>query len=144
MWGVGRQMTFVRHPDLVEATGARQFLQVESSLQVEGKRYFVFSEPLLFLAAQYYSDHPDRCVLLLPSDYSQQPKPGPDPYLHQRLELNLSQYYPLQAWTISDLRLHSSDSALIDPAPSALADVQRDGLEPRTRFATPVQVFYLQ
>ncbi|MGC2112120.1 MAG: glycosyltransferase family 39 protein [Candidatus Korobacteraceae bacterium] len=144
MWGVGHQMTFVRHPDLVEATGARQFLQVESSLHVEGKHYFVFSGPLLFLEAQYYAHHPEQCILLLPTDFSQQVKGGPDPYLHQRLELNLSQYYPLQAWTVDDLRQHAGDAALIDPTAAALRDVQRAGLQAQTRFANPVQVVYLQ
>jgi uncharacterized membrane protein len=144
MWGVGRQMTFVRHPDLVEATGARQFLQVEGSLNVEGKRYFVFSGPLLFLEAQYYAHHPEQCVLLLPTDFSRQAKSGPDPYLHQRLELNLSQYYPLQIWTVDDLRQHAGDAALIDPTAATLTEVQRAGLQPEPRFSAPVQVVYLQ
>ncbi len=143
-WGVGQQLTVVRHPDKVEATGLREFLQTEGALQVEGKRYFVFSGPLLFLEAQHYSSHPEQCVLLLPSDFSRQPKPGPDPYLHQRLELNLSQYYPLQVWTLDDLRRHQSESALVEPDEQALRDVQRDGMTPRVRFSTPLKVAYLQ
>ncbi len=142
-WGVGHQLTIVQHPDMVEATGARQFLQVESSLQVEGKRYFVFSGPLVFLEAQYYANHPEECVLLLPTDFSQQPKGGRDPYLHQRLELNLSQYYPLQSWTIDDLRRHAAESALIDPTQDALTAAQQEGLHPTTRFSSPSQVIYL-
>jgi Dolichyl-phosphate-mannose-protein mannosyltransferase len=143
-WGVGQQLTVIRHPDKVEATGIRQFLEVQSLLQVEGKQYFVFSGPLLFLEAQQYSDHPERCVLLLPSDFSRQPKPGPDPYLHQRLELNLSQYYPLQVWTLDDLRRNAFQSVLVEPDEQALRDVKRAGLQPRTRLATPLQIDYLQ
>lgn len=143
-WGVGHQLTVAQHPDMVEATGARQFLQVESALQVEGKRYFVFSGPLVFLEAQYYANHPDQCVLLLPTDFSQQPKGGRDPYLHQRLELNLAQYYPLQSWTMDDLRRHAAESALIDPTQDVLTAAEREGLQPKTRFATPAQVMYLQ
>ncbi len=143
-WGVGQQLTVLRHPDKVEATGIRQFLEVQSLLQVEGKQYFVFSGPLLFLEAQQYSAHPDRCVLLLPSDFSRQPKPGPDPYLHQRLELNLSQYYPLQVWTLDELRRHSLESALVEPDEQALRDVQRAGMQPRLRMATPLHIDYLQ
>jgi uncharacterized membrane protein len=143
-WGIWHQLNIVQHPDMVEATGARQFLQVESSLQVEGKRYFVFSGPLVFLEAQYYANHPDECVLLLPSDFGQSAKGGRDPYLHQRLELNLSQYYPLQSWTIDDLRRHAAESALIDPTEDALAAAEREGLHPKTRFSSPSQVVYLQ
>ena len=66
VWGAGQQLTTVRHPDKVEATGIRPFLEVESSLQVEGKSYYVFSGPLLFLEAQQYSAHPEQVVLLLP------------------------------------------------------------------------------
>ncbi len=143
-WGVGQQLTVARHPDKVEATGIRPFLEVQSLLQVEGKRHFVFSGPLLFLEAQHYSDHPEQCVLLLPPDFSQQPQAGPDPYLHQRLELNLSQYYPLQIWTVDDLRQHSADSALVEPDEQALRDVQRHGLQAQTRIATPLKIDYLQ
>ena len=144
MWGAGQQLTVVRHPDKVEATGIREFLEVQSLLQVEGKRYFVFSGPLLFLEAQQYSDHPERCVLLLPSDFSAQPKPGPDPYLHQRLELNLSQYYPLQVWTVDDLRRQSPESVLVEPDEQAVRDVQRAGMQPRIRMATPLKIDFLQ
>jgi len=144
MWGAGQQLTVARHPDKVEATGIRQFLDLQSLLQVEGKQYFVFSGPLLFLEAQQYSDHPERCVLLLPSDFSAQLKPGPDPYLHQRLELNLSQYYPLQVWTPDDLRRHYLDSALVEPDEPALRDVQRAGMQPRMRMANPLKIDYLQ
>jgi len=143
-WGVGQQLTVVRHPDKVEATGIRQFLQTESMLQLEGKRYYVFSGPLLFLEAQQYAADPQRCVLLLPADFSRQPKPGPDPYLHQRLELNLSQYYPLQIWTLDDLLRHQAESALVEPDEQAVRDVQRGGMEPKIRFSSPLRIDYLQ
>jgi uncharacterized membrane protein len=143
-WGVGQQLTVVRHPDKVEATGIRSFLQVESALQIEGKRYFVFSGPLLFLEAQQYSDHPEQCVLLLPSDFNRQAKAGPDPYLHQRLELNLSQYYPMQFWTLDDLRRHQEQSALIEPDENALKEIYGAGVFAHTRFSQQVKVYYLQ
>ena len=143
-WGAAQQLNFVRHPDKVEATGIREFLQVESSLQLEGKRYFVFSGPLLFLEAQQYSAHPDEVVLLLPSDFHLQPKPGPDPYLHQRLELNLSQYYPMQIWTTDDLARHRAQAAVIDPDEQALTDLRQAGMQAAPRFTTPVHVEYLQ
>jgi len=143
-WGVGQQLTVVRHPAKVEATGIRPFLQIESLLQVEGKRYYVFSGPLLFLEAQQYSEHPEQCVLLLPSDFSRRPKPGPDPYLHQRLELNLSQYYPLQVWTIDDLLRHQAESALIEPDEQALRDVQSFSMQAGIRLSAPLKIYYLR
>ena len=144
MWGAGQQMTVVRHPDKVEATGIRQFLDVEPSVNLEGKRYYVFSSPLLFLTAQQYSAHPERVVLLLPSDFNLQPKPGPDPYLHQRLELNLAHYYPMQFWTVDDLARHRADAALVEPDDVALRDVRQAGIQAGTRFSQPIQVDYLQ
>ncbi len=143
-WGIAQQLTVARHPDKVEATGIRPFLEVESAVQLEGKRYFVFSGPLLFLEAQHYSAHADQCVLLLPSDFNQQAKPGRDPYLHQRLELNLSQYYPMQFWTVDDLRRHAAESALIEPDETALRDLRQAGIQVGRRFAEPLQVDYLK
>ncbi len=143
-WGVMQQMTVVRHPEKVEATGIREFLDIESSLHLEGKRYYVFSGPLLFLEAQQYSAHPEQVVLLLPADFSHQAKPGPDPYLHQRLEVNLSQYYPMQVWTVEDLAQHRAQSALIEPDVTALRDLRQAAIPVATRFAQPMQVDYLQ
>lgn len=143
-WGVGQQLTVVRHPDRVEATGIRPFLGIESALQLEGKRYFVFSGPLLFLEAQQYAAHPEQVVLLLPSDFSHQAQSGPDPYLHQRLEVNLSQYYPMKIWTIDDLQRHRADAALVDPDETAMRDLRQAGIQAESRFAEPIQVDYLQ
>lgn len=143
-WGVAQQMTVVHHPDKVEATGIRSFLQVEDTLQLEGKRYFVFSQPLLFLEAQHYSAHPEQCVLFLPSDFDRPVQNGPDPYLHQRLELNLSQYYPMQFWTIDDLRRHQADSALVEPDEKTLEDLHAAGIQAGRRFSTPLLVDYLR
>ncbi len=143
-WGVAQQLTVVRHPDKVEATGIRDFLQVESTLQLEGKHYFVFSGPLLFLEAQHYAVHPEQCVLFLPSDFDRQEQNGPDPYLHQRLELNLSQYYPMQFWTIDDLRRHQAESALIEPDEKTLQDLHAAGIQTGRRFPAPIPVDYLR
>ncbi len=142
-WGMGQQLKVVERPASIEATGIREFLQVESSLQIEGKRYFVFSGPLVFLEAQYYANHPDECVLLLPDDFNR-PTAGRDPYLHQRLELNLSPYHPMQFWTVDDLRRHAGESALIDPTEETLSSLARAGITVRTRFSSPMQVLYPQ
>ena len=143
-WGAAQQLTVVRNPEKVEATGIRDFLQMESTLQAEGKHYLVFSSPLLFLEAQHYSAHPDQCVLFLPSDFDKPTQNGPDPYLHQRLELNLSQYYPMQFWTIEDLRRHEAESALIEPDDKTLQDLHAAGIQAGRRFSTPVPIDYLR
>ena len=143
-WGMGQQLTTLRHPEKVEATGIRSFLEIESALHLEDKHYLVFSEPLLFLEAQQYAAHPEQCVLLLPSDFKRQARPGPDPYLHQRLEMNLSPYYPLHFWTVDDLARHRVDSALIAPDEQALKDLGAAGIRAGTRFSAPLQVDYLQ
>ena len=145
-WGMAMQMTVVRHPESIEATGIRQYLELESSLGIEGKRYVVFSNPLLFLEAQYYSNHPEECILLLPSDFTQQVDPrrtSPDPYLHQRLELNLSQYYPMQFWRIDDLRSHAGQAALIEPGSEILNEMKQAGFSVEMRFSKPLAVVYL-
>ncbi len=106
----------------------------------------MFSNPLLFLEAQYYSNHPDECVLLLPPDFTQEVDPRrttPDPYLHQRLELNLSQYYPMQFWRIDELRQHAADAALIEPPSDVLSDVKQAGFGVELRFSKPLTIAYL-
>lgn len=143
-WGAGQQLTTVRHPDRVEATGIRPFLEVEDSLHLEGKRYYVFSGPMLFLEALQYSTHPEQVVLLLPNNFNHIEKGQRDPYQHQRLEANLSQYHPMQIWTVDDLSLHRADSALVEPTDEILGDLKRAGINTGTRFSEPMQVDYLR
>jgi hypothetical protein len=50
----------------------------------------------------------------------------------------------MQFWTVDDLRRHAGDAALIDPTADALHDLEQAGLSTHTRFATPVEVLYLQ
>jgi|SRR5271157_1644837 len=146
-WGVWKQMTVVQHPETVEATGIREFLNVESVLRAEGKHYMVFSPPLVFSEAQYYSLHPNDCVLLLPPDFQQQPdalQSSPDPYLHQRLLLNLSRFYPMQFWRLYNLKAYAQEVALIEPSQDVLDALQRSGLQIQVRSAAPLRVVYLQ
>ena len=145
-WGVWKQVAVAQNPQSVEATGIREFLQVEGSLRAEGKRYMVFSPPLIFSEAQYYSTHPDDCVLLLPPDFDQPAdslQPSPDPYLHQRLLLNLSQFYALQIWRPYNLRAYAPEVALIEPSQDVLHALERSGFQVQVRYATPLKVVYL-
>ena len=146
-WGMARQLHTARHPDSVESPGTRGALSLEGPLSSEGKRFFVFSDPFTFLEVQYYSKHPDECILLLPADLDSEAtsnRSSPDPYLHQRVELLLSNYYPLRFWQSSQLREHAQATALIKPAPDLLDAMKRAGFEVETRFSKPVQVVYLQ
>ncbi len=52
-------------------------LALESLLSGDGKRFFVFSDPFMFLEVQYYSKHPEECVLLLPADFEQKASSKP-------------------------------------------------------------------
>src|SRR5271166_3517244 len=122
-WGMAKQLHTARHPDSVESPGTRDALSLEGLLSSEGKRFLVFSDPFLFLEVQYYSKHPEDCILLLPSDFEQQAtlaRSSPDPYMHQRVELILSQYYPLRVWRPDQLREHAQETALIKPTPDVL------------------------
>ena len=65
----------------------------------------VFSSPLLFIEVQYYSDHPEECILLFPSNFTPDVDPrSTSPDSDQKLaslgffalEVGLSKYYPLQ------------------------------------------------
>ena len=145
-WGVGKQMATARNPQSVEATGIREFLGIESALRAEGKRYMVFYPPLIFSEAQYYSSHPDGCILLLPPDFDQpdeSPAPSPDPYLHQRLLLNLSQFYPMQFWRLYNLKAEAQEVALIEPSPGVLDALQQEGFQVEVRSAAPLKIIYL-
>src|SRR5271157_1860309 len=146
-WGMARQLHTARHPDSVESPGTRGALSLEGPLSSEGKRFFVFSDPFTFLEVQYYSKHPDECILLLPPDFESQAtttRSSPDPYMHQRVELILSRYYPLKVWRFSQLREQARATALIKPTPDVLDAMKRAGFEVQTRFSKPVEVVYLQ
>lgn len=146
-WGMWKQTAVVQHPATVEATGIREFLSIESSLRAEGKRYMVFSPPLVFSEAQYYSSHPDDCILLLPPDFERQADAllsSPDPYLHQRLLLNLSQFYPMQFWRLYNLKAYASEVALIEPSQDILDMLQQSGIQIQLRSAAPLKVVYLR
>jgi Dolichyl-phosphate-mannose-protein mannosyltransferase len=145
--GFSKQLSVTQHPELVGPTGTVEYLGMEPSLRAEGKRFFVISPPLLFLSAEFYSGHPEACILLLPPDLNN-PAGGaqssPDPYLHQRLIMNLSQYHPFELWQIDDLKLHARETALIEPSSEILEVLKRAGIKIEVRSAKPLRIFYLE
>jgi len=75
-WGVANQLRTVRHPDSVDPnrqqTKTRYYLDLQEQLRSEGKRFMVFSSSILHVEVAHYSEHPEECILLLPSDPTHQ------------------------------------------------------------------------
>jgi len=140
-WGVATQLKATLHPEWVDPNGqqtkTRHYLGLEVPLRAEGKRFLVFSSSILHAEVAEYSKHPDDCVLLLPSDSTHQT-------IQTRMELNLAQYYPLEFWTLDDLRMHASEAALIEPRPDILDELRQAGFRITVRFPKPMEVVYLQ
>jgi Dolichyl-phosphate-mannose-protein mannosyltransferase len=146
-WGIAQQLYTVHDWKSVETPGTREYLSLETGLRKDGKRFFVFSDPFVFLEAQYYSKYPNECILLLPPDFNLQAtarRSTPDPYMHQRVEAILSHYYPLQFWQLDQLREHIQGTALINPTPEVLDLIRKAGLQTDVRSSQPVRVVYLQ
>ncbi len=146
-WGVTKQLQTLRHIDSVETPGTRSTLAIQQALNSDGKQFLVFSDPFQFLEVQYYSRHPQQCILLLPDDFEQQhglPRSTPDPYIHQRVELLLSHYYPLKFWRTAELRANAGKVALIKPPADLLEALKGTGAVVTDRMTQPVTVVYLQ
>jgi uncharacterized membrane protein len=153
LWGAATQARTVLHPHSVEATGIREFLELQSPLTLDRKSYIVFSSPLLFIEAQYYAEHPEQCILLLPAGYiegAEQRREPTDDVVHDAsmgsyaLEVGLSHYYPLQFWRIDDLKNHAADVALVEPTRETLNQVRDAGLTPVVQSSKTLAVAYLR
>src|SRR5271157_3961781 len=145
-WGVATQVKATIRPDLVDPHGqkpygeqakVRHYLGIEVPLRDEGKRFLVFSNAILHVEVVQYSEHPDDCVLLLPSDPTHVS-------ILDHMEFKLAQYYPLEYWTFSDLKMHDSEVALMEPRPDILDELRRAGFKITVRFPKPMEVVYLQ
>ena len=140
-WGVATQSKVALRPDLVDPNGqqtkTRHYLSLEAPLRNEGKRFLVFSSSVLHVEVAHYSQHPDDCVLLLPSDSTHR-------NIQNLMEFKLAPYYPLEFWTFDDLRMHTSEVALIEPRPDILDELRRAGFKITVRFPKPMEVMYLK
>jgi len=141
-WGVGTQLKATLHPNPVDSTNwqqtkTRYYLDLETPLRDEGKRFLVFSNSILHLEVAHYSKHPNDCVLLLPSDPRHQ-------NIQNLMEFKLVPYYPLKFWTFADLKVHASEVALIEPWPDILDELRQAGFKITVRFPRPREVVYLQ
>jgi len=140
-WGVAKQMNTVQHPESVNPFGEpfkmESVLSVEDPVRNEGKRFVVFSTGGLYIFAQYYSKHPEQCILLLP------PRIGRG-WSTTGLAVNLAPYYPMQFWKLDDLKQHARETALIWPAQGTLDAMEQAGFKVERRFFGPIEVTYLQ
>jgi len=146
-WGVAKEFDIVRHPESVETPETRQMLGMEDDLNRDGTHFLVFSDAFHFLEVQYYSKHPEQCALLLPDDFDQQAssqRSTPDPYMHQRVEVLLSKYYPLKIWRTDVLRANAQRAIVIDPTPEVLDTIKRAGLQITKHASKPVPVLYFK
>lgn len=146
-WGVATQVARTRHPASFEQTGQQtitaRFLTLEGPIGRDGKQFMLFFDDIIYMNAQYYSAHPERCAMLLGANAG-----GGTPYARAqadilRLEVNLSPYYPLHFWDSNDLREHAHDTALIDPSPAVMDALKQAGFTPVIRYSTPLTVVYL-
>src|SRR5271157_525853 len=101
----------------------------------DGKPFALFPDSRLYLEAAYYAKSED-CIFLLGSDATQK--------ANQLNLLRLAQYYPLQFWTMDDLKRHASQTAFIAPRPDTLDALRLAGFQISVRFTKPLSVVYLQ
>src|SRR5271157_4615449 len=138
--GVTTQVAVLRHPELTYLWPPRtkQYLSQEDSLWKDGKRFMLFGHLSVFLESEYYSKHPQQCVLLLPTH--ERPV-GPSSL---KPALILTQYYPLHFWKLDDLKSHARETALIEPTPYVLEAMTQAGFKVESRFSKPLEVVYLK
>ncbi len=141
-FGLEKQLSTVRHPESIDPfgqqTATRQALGIESALRADGKRFTLLTNGMLYQELWYYAKHPEQYVLLIPSAR----------YLEvhntTRYTLGLARYYPMQFWSVEDLRKHARETALLEPTQDDRGILQQAGLELRLRSAAPLEVDYLQ
>jgi hypothetical protein len=141
-WGAAQQWKAIRHPESIDPTGERfqqkaiNYLRLEGALHSDGKPFSVFSEPLIFLTAQYYSK--DQCILLMPSSFAAAR------HASFRALQSLSNYYPMQFAPPFELGEHAHETALIQPTREVLDTLKKADFSLEVRFSEPPEVVYLK
>ncbi len=139
-WGTAHQGNAVRHPESIDPTGERfqqkaiNYLRLEGALHSDGKRFSVFSEPVIFLTAKYYSKN--QCILLMPSSSTAVR------HVSLRGVESLSNYYPMQFAPPFELGEHAHETALIQPSREVLDTLKKAGFNLEVRFSEPLEVVY--
>jgi len=131
--GLAKQVLAARDPGRGYYSPIRQVIGMETPLRGDGKQFFVFCNQSRYMEALQYSKHPQDYALLMLADPRQ-----------MRELTTLAQYYPMQLWTLEDLKKHAQQTALLVPLQSNLDTLQRAGFETTTRFGQPLTVVYLK
>jgi hypothetical protein len=114
-YGIANQAAYMMQVEEIPAYGpaqtrTRAILAMEDQLSSQGKSYIVFDDgDLRFLEARYYSKHPERYALWK----DEMPPP--------------SRYYPMQVWTVEEIKRHSREAAFLDLPARRLELLQRSG-----------------
>jgi hypothetical protein len=131
-YGVATQAIAVRHPDEIEAFGPTQqrtkaLLAMEQQIWSSGARYIVIvSSDHLFLTTRHYSKRPEMYVWWHGSGHA----------------LEMSPHYPIQYWTLDDVRRHYRDAVFVDIDPGKLETLQGMGIHTRVRKFQWISVTY--
>ncbi len=142
VWAASNQLQVVRHPESVDRAGSqgatRRYLSLENQAHRNNIQHIVFFDALPYLEARYYSRYPQQCVLfLLP------PEEEVDAHA-TRVLFNLTQYYPMQFWSMDDLKAHARDTVLIGPTPNTLKVLEQSGFRLDVPITEPWKVAYPQ
>jgi hypothetical protein len=141
-FGIRAQLVTVRHPELIDPfnqqTDTRRALQMEPTLRAEGKHFTVLTGAMLFVSLWYNSKNPEEYVLLVPSAQYLEHNNTP------RYTAGLRRYYPMQFWSVEDLRKHAAETALVAPDEGSRQMLKQAGFALRVRFATPMEADYLE
>ena len=130
-WGVAKQVKLTRNPDSGYYSPVRQIQSMEAPWMSDGKRYLVVSNPSRYMEALHYSKHPERYVYFYLNHAGQ----------HEMRTLAL--YYPMQFWTMDDLKHHASESALIMPTWHIAEAIRQAGIQVDMQPSSPVEDAYL-
>ena len=141
-FGIAKQLSTVRHPESIDPfhqqTDTRQALQMEGSLRADGKRFTLLTNGMLYQELWYYAVRPEEYVLLVPSAR----------YLEvhntTRYTVGLAHFYPMQIWTLDDVRKHAAETALLEPTDDDRKMLEEIGLKLRPHFNAPLEVDYFQ
>jgi hypothetical protein len=131
-YGIANQAAYVMQVEQIPAFGpaqtrTRTILEMEDQLSSQGKSYIIFDDgDLRFLEARYYSKHPERYAIWK----NEMPPP--------------SRYYPMEVWTVNEIKQHGREAAFLDlPAPR-LELLQRSGFHILLSGHGPVMVTVLE
>jgi Dolichyl-phosphate-mannose-protein mannosyltransferase len=121
-------LRYARTPAVSKRIAQADFVdELLPQLRREGKLLVVVPTAKSYVEARYYATEPQAIRVLLSP-----------PYPESLVENPMAIRYILR----SELRQHARESALIDPAPELLSQLQGQGFRIRWRMTTPIVVVY--